>query len=104
MCITSGSSCSDVDVQVDAKAPREALSTSRSMPSLGTPRCYQRLGNGGEKATESKSAGEIMYSPENLAVTADGMQTERSAASSSYMTSTQMAYMSGEQKSPSSKL
>ncbi|CAM9492037.1 unnamed protein product [Pylaiella littoralis] len=89
---------------VDAKAPRETLSTlstSRSVPSLGTSRRSQRLSSRGEKAAERKSTGEIIYSPENLAVAVNDMQTEHSAASNSYITSTQMAYMSGLHPPPS---
>ena len=70
------------------------------MPSVGTSRCSQRLDSSSrrEKENKRKSNGGIEYSPDNLALVADEIQTERSAASDSYMTSTQMAYMSGDKE------
>lgn len=80
---------------ISVQARRATLSTSRSMPSLGSSRRSQRLSIGGD-AKENETAGGIEYSPNNLARVLDETSTERSAASNSYMTSTQMAYMSGE--------
>eukprot|EP00903_Cladosiphon_okamuranus_P017113 g15766.t1 len=75
------------------------------MPSVGTSRCSQRLDSstrgGAEKENKRKSTGGIEYSPNNLPLAAGEMDTERSAASGSYMTSTQMAYMSGLNPPPS---
>ncbi len=65
------------------------------MPSLGSSRRSQRLNIGGD-AKENETAGGIEGSPDNLAQELDETTTERSAASNSYITSTQMAYMAGE--------
>lgn len=64
---------------------------------MGSSRRSQHLSVSGDaKENERKSAGGIKYSPDNLARLVDETETERSAASNSYMTSTQMAYMSGK--------
>lgn len=72
------------------------------MPSVGTSKCSQSLDSnsrtGWEKENTRMSTGGIEQSPDNLALAAGEMETERSAASDSYMTSTQMAYMSGEKE------
>lgn len=69
------------------------------MPSVGTSRVSHHLYSGREKENKRKSTGGIEYSPDNLALAAGEMPTERLGASDSYMTSTQMAYMSGEKSS-----
>lgn len=71
------------------------LSTSRSMPSLGTSRQLQGLKSGQEKDSERKSSGASASSTELLAERVDDTPTVRSVASDSYITSTQMAYMTG---------
>ncbi|CAM9200298.1 unnamed protein product [Hapterophycus canaliculatus] len=73
-----------------SQKPRETLRTSRSMPSLGTSRQSQR---------ESREV--IASSTTVLAEGVNGTPTVRSVGGDSYMTSTQMAYMTGLHPPPS---
>lgn len=84
-------------IQVEARVSRrDSLSTSRSMPLVGTSRSQRLNSSRREQGNRSKSTDGIEYSPDNLALAAGEMHTERSAGNDSYMTSTQMAYMTGD--------
>ncbi|CAM9488651.1 unnamed protein product [Scytosiphon promiscuus] len=83
------------------RSARETLCTSRSMPSLGTSRELQRLKGEREKENERDLHGVHSSSTDDLAEREDGTPTVRSVGNDSYMTSTQMAYMTGLHPPPS---